>query len=211
MEIKFFGANCIKLQTKKASVVIDDNLAFLGQKSVTKDSDLSIYTSKQDETKIPKSVFYVDRPGEYEVLNVSIKGIAAQAHLDGPEKKSAVMYRLVINDYKIGVIGHIYSEISDEQLESLGMIDVLFIPVGGNGFTLDAQGALKIIKKIGPSTVVPTHYKDQKIKYEVPQDSIDDVRKVFSMEPAEELEVYTLKGREFAEGTKLVILKNSLS
>lgn len=211
MEVKFYGANCLRLQTKKAGVVIDDNLASLGQKSITKESDLSIYTYRVDEKKIPKSVFFVDRPGEYEVVNVSINGIAAQAHVDEPGKKNAVMYRLVINDYKIGVIGHIYPEISDEQLERLGMIDILFIPVGGNGFTMDATGALKVIKKIGPSIVVPTHYKDSKIKYEVPQDDLAEVRKVLSMEPAEELDQLSLKGRDFAEGTKLVILKNSLT
>lgn len=210
MDIKFYGANTVRLQTKKVGVVIDDNLAAMGQKSVTKENDLSIYTSTQDETKIPKSIFFVDKPGEYEVLNVSIKGISAQAHIDEPGKKNAVIYRLVIDDYKIGVIGHIYPEISDEQLESLGMIDVLLIPVGGNGYTLDGIGALKVIKKIGPSIVIPTHYKDSKIKYEVPQDNIEDVRKVLSMEPAEDLDVLTLKNREFAEGTKLVVLKNNL-
>lgn len=210
MDIKFYGANTIRLQTKKVGVAIDDNLASLGQKSVTKETDLSVYTSKQDESTLPKSVFYVDTPGEYEVINVSIKGISAQAHMDEPGKKNAIIYRLVIDDYKIGVVGHIYPEISDEQLESLGMIDVLIIPVGGHGFTLDGAGALKIIKKIGPSIVIPTHFNDKKIKYEVPQDDIEDIRKVLSMEPAEETDALTLKNREFSEGTKLVILKNSL-
>lgn len=210
MEIRFFGANTVRLQTKKVGVVVDDNLAALGQKSITKEGDLSIYTSRVDEMKIPKSVFYVDRPGEYEVMNVSINGIAAQAHMDEAGKKNAVIYRLVINDFKIGIIGHIYPEISDEQLESLGMIDVLLIPVGGHGYTLDAAGALKVIKKVGPSIVVPTHYADSKIKYEVPQDSLEEVRKVLSMEPVEEQDQLSLKGRDFSDGTKLVILKNSL-
>ncbi|HEX5456596.1 MAG TPA: MBL fold metallo-hydrolase [Candidatus Saccharimonadales bacterium] len=210
MEIKFFGANAVRLQTKKAGVVIDDNLSSLGQKSITKESDLSVFTSKQAKSGIPKSAFYVDGPGEYEVMNISLQGIATQAHIDEAGKKNATMYRLAIDDFKVGVVGHIYPDIDDDQLERLGMIDVLLIPVGGNGYTLDAAGALKIIKKIGPSIVIPTHYKDSKIKYEVPQDSLEDARKVLSMEPAEELDSLTLKGREFAEGTRLVILKNSL-
>ncbi len=210
MDIKFYGANAIRLQAKKVGVTIDDNLSELGQKSITKENDLAIYTSRQDKTKLAKSYFYVDTPGEYEVLNVSIKGISAQSHMDEPGKKSAVIYRLLVDDYKIGIVGHIYPELSDEQLESLGMIDVLIIPTGGNGYTMDGVGALKVIKKIGPSIVIPTHYKDSKIKYEVPQDGIEEIRKVLSMEPAEELDTLTLKNREFSEGTKLVILKNSL-
>jgi L-ascorbate metabolism protein UlaG (beta-lactamase superfamily) len=210
MEVKFFGANTVRLQTKKVGVVVDDNLSSMGQKPITKESDLSVFTSRQDETGAPKSAFFVDGPGEYEAMNVSIQGIAAQAHIDEPGTKNATMYRLVIDDFKVGVIGHIYPDIDDDQLEKLGMIDVLLIPVGGNGYTLDAAGALKIIKKIGPSIVIPTHYKDSKIKYEVPQDSLEEARKVLSMEPAEELDSLTLKGREFAEGTRLVVLKNSL-
>lgn len=210
MEIIYYGANCIKLQTKKVSVVVDDNLGSLGQKSITKDSDLLVFTSRQQESKVSQNVFYADRPGEYEAVNISIKGISAQAYLDDPGKKNAIIYRLVIDDYKIGVIGHVYPEISDEQLEALGMIDVLIIPIGGNGYTLDAVGALKIIRKIGPSVIIPTHYKDPKIKYEVPQDSLEEIRKTLSMEPAEELDTLNLKNREFAEGTRLVILKSSL-
>ncbi len=87
------------------------------------------------------------------------------------------------------------------------MIDILFVPVGGNGYTLDAAGAMKVIRKIGPSMVVPTHYADKAIKYEVPQADLSEVRKTLSMEPAEELDQLKLKGREFAEGTRLVILK----
>jgi L-ascorbate metabolism protein UlaG (beta-lactamase superfamily) len=90
------------------------------------------------------------------------------------------------------------------------MVDVLFIPVGGNGYTLDGIGALKVIKKIGPSIVVPTHYAAKGIKYEVPQADLSEVRKTISLEPVEELDQLKLKGREFAEGTKLIILKNSL-
>ena len=57
------------------------------------------------------------------------------------------------------------------------MVDVLFVPVGGNGYTLDAIGALKIIKKIEPKIIIPTHYADKAIKYEVPQADLDEVMK----------------------------------
>lgn len=210
MDIKFFGANVIRIQTKKVGVVIDDNLASLGHKSITKESDIAIFTSRVSEDNVPKAVFFVDRPGEYEVLNTSIQGIAAQAHVDEAGSKNSTIYKLIIDEYKIGIIGHIYPELSDEQLEALGMVDVLFVPVGGNGYTLDSVGALKIIKKVGPKIVVPTHYHDSKLKYEVPQAPLDEARKTLSMEPAEELDQLTLKSRDFTEGTKLVILKNSL-
>ena len=43
MELQFKGGNCLTLQTKKARVVIDDNLKELGLPSSGK-SDIAIYT-----------------------------------------------------------------------------------------------------------------------------------------------------------------------
>jgi L-ascorbate metabolism protein UlaG (beta-lactamase superfamily) len=204
MEAEFYGANCIRLRGKNVKVVIDD---YEKDKSkvITKPGDIAVFTSEHSGEM--KSAFTVDQPGEYEINDVSIQGIAARSHTDTEEEKTSIIYRFIINDFRIAVTGHIYPDLSEQQLETLGMIDVLFIPVGGNGFTLDGVGALKVIKKIGPSIVVPTHYGDKGIKYEVPQAKLAEVRKTLSMEPAEELDQLKLKGREFAEGTKLVILK----
>lgn len=208
MDIKYFGANCIKLQTKKASIVIDDNLEKVGLESITKASDISISTNKDSNFLSSKSSeFVVDKPGEYEVSDTSIKGISARAHIDDPDQKNATIYRVIIGDIRVAVIGHIYPDLSEAQLEGLGMVDILIIPVGGKGYTLDGVGALKIIKKIGPKIVIPTHYSDSKINYEVPQDDIEAVRKTLSMEPAEELDELKIKGKEFSEGTKLIVLK----
>ncbi|MBI5357418.1 MBL fold metallo-hydrolase [Candidatus Saccharibacteria bacterium] len=208
MEIRYFGANCVRVQTKKVGVVIDDNLDEIGQKSITKDSDIALYTSKGDtlfKNKKPGN-FLADKPGEYEVSDISIKGIAARSHMDEEGTKTAIVYRLIIDDIKIGVLGHIHPDLNDDQLEALGMIDVLIVPVGGSGYTLDSVGALKLIKKISPHIVVPTHYDDKKLKYDVPQAELEEVRKTLSMEPADQLDELKIKGREFSEGTKLVIL-----
>lgn len=207
MEVKFYGANCIRLQTKKAAVVIDDYAEDKG-KMIIKANDIAVFTKGVDDSI--DAVFCIDQPGEYEVNDVSIKGIPARAHMDEAGKTNSTIYRLVINDFRVAIAGHIYPDLSEDQLEAIGMVDVLFVPVGGNGYTLDATGALKVIRKISPSIVIPTNYADKKIKYEVPQSELDEVRKVLSMEPAEEMDDLKLKGREFSEGTKLVILKNSL-
>lgn len=204
MEAEFYGANCIRLRGKNVNVVIDDYEEDKG-KIITKPSDIAIFT-KANDNKL-NSAFFVDQPGEYEVNNISIQGIAARAHTDSENEKTATLYRFIINDFRIVVIGHIYPDLSEQQLESVGMVDVLFVPVGGSGFTLDSVGALKVIRKIGPSIVVPTHYADKGIKYEVPQADLAEVRKTLSMEPAEELDQLKMKSREFAEGTKLIILK----
>ncbi len=207
MEIEYCGANCFRITSKKASLVIDDNLDDLGLKSVTKPGDIALFTSAHSQPKAAVKLV-VDRPGEYEVSNVSIIGTSAQAHIDEPGQKSATIYKLVVDDVRIAIVGHIYPDLKDSQLEAIGTVDLLLIPVGGNGYTLDSIGALKIIKKIEPKIVVPSHYADSKIKYQVPQQDLDEAVKGLAMEPKERLEKLKLKPADLnTEGTQLVILE----
>jgi L-ascorbate metabolism protein UlaG (beta-lactamase superfamily) len=54
----------------------------------------------------------------------------------------------------------------------LGVIDILILPIGGGGYTLDAVDAAKVIRMIDPKVVVPVHYADSALHYEVPQDEL---------------------------------------
>lgn len=207
MEIEYYGANCFRVTTKKTSFVFDDNLADLGLKSVTKAGDIALFSGSHGQPSAEVKMV-IDQPGEYEVSDVSVQGVAARAHTDEVNMLSGVMFKLLAEDIRLAAVGHIYPELSDEQLEALGIIDVLLIPVGGSGYTLDGIGALKIIKKIEPKIVIPTHYADSKLKYPVPQQALDEVIKSLAMEPRERLPKLKLKAADLsAEGTQLLILE----
>ena len=206
MEVQFYGANCVRISSKKANLVIDDNLVDLGQKSITKAGDIALFTTTHSDPKADVKLV-IDAPGEYEVSNVSIKGISARAHMDEAGNKSAIIYRLVIDDIRVAVMGHIYPDLSEEQLEAIGTIDMIIIPVGGSGYTLDPVGALKVIKKIEPKLIIPTHYSDKALKYEVPQQPLDEALKALSMEPKEPLDKLKLKSVDIGELTQLVVLE----
>lgn len=206
MEVQYFGANCVRLSVKKANIVIDDNLADLGQKSVTKNGDIALFTSSHGDSSAEVKLT-IDQPGEYEVSDISIQGIAARAHIDEADQQTATMFKVVGDDIRVVVLGHIYPELNDAQLEALGMVDVLLIPVGGSGYTLDSLGALKIIKKIEPKIVIPTHYAEKGLSFPVPQQTLEDVLKGLAMEPRETVQKLKLKPGDFTDTTQLVILE----
>lgn len=206
MEIHYLGANCVRLTSKKASIIIDDNLASLGAKQVTKQGEIALYTATPDQTyKEPKVT--ITEPGEYEVSDVSIHGIPSRAHMDLKGTYAATMFKITMEDIRIAVTGHVYPELSSNQLETLGIVDVLIIPIGGNGFTLDAVGALKLIKEIEPKIIIPTHYADSSLTYEVPQQALKDAIKELSVESHESLPKLKLKAGEFPETTQLIVLE----
>ena len=203
MDIEFFGANCVRLTTKKASIVIDDTLAQIGAKSITRDSDISFHT--QEILKAASSKMHtVSSPGEFEVSGVSVTGVQARAHIDEPGIMSAVMYKFVTDDIHILVVGHIYPDLDDTQLEAVGKVDVMIVPVGGNGFTLDPLGALKIIRKIEPSVVVPTQYDIQGLAYEMPALKLDEALQSLAMQPKETVE--KLKGKDVEKNAQTSVV-----
>lgn len=206
MDVTFHGANALRMSSKKANLVFDDNLAELGLTSITKDGDISLFTAAEHPTPKAKSQLIIDYPGEYEVSGVSIRGVAARSHMDEEGKKSAVIYRLIAEDLRICVMGHVHPDLDNEQLEAIGIIDVLFIPVGGNGYTLDGLGALKLINNIEPHLVVPTHFDDAKVKYPVPQAPLAEALKAIALESLEPVDKLKLKSADLPEANQLIVL-----
>jgi L-ascorbate metabolism protein UlaG (beta-lactamase superfamily) len=205
VDLQYFGGNCVRITSKKFSIVVDDNLGQLGLKAVTKPTDISLRTTLE----IPQqpAAFTAELPGEYEISGAIIRGIAARSHMDEEGKQSAVVYTVEAEDARVGIIGHVFPSLSEDQLEQIGMLDVVLIPVGGNGYTLDGAGALSVIKQIEPKVVIPTHYADKSIKYEVPQQELTEAIKALGMEPLETAAKYKVRPGEPADTTKLVILE----
>jgi len=206
MELQYYGGNCIRITTKEASIVIDDNLEALGLKSVTRADDIVLRTTFEDKQD-KQDVLTIAQPGEYEVSKVAIQGIPARAHMDEEGKKTATIFKLTTSEMRIAVVGHIHPDMGEAELEAIGTVDLLVIPVGGGGYTLDATGALQVIKKIEPKVIVPVHYADPKIKYEVPQAAWADVLKNLSMEVQETVPKLKLKANDLPEATQLIVVE----
>ena len=209
MDVQFYGANCVVIGGKQIRLIVDDNLAELGAKSMSREGDIALFTHAVAAGPNSQAKIVINEPGEYEVSGISIYGIGARAHMDEEGQKTATIYKLIMDDTSILITGHIYPELSDDQLEGIGMVDVMFVPVGGNGYTLDGVGALKLIKKVEPKLVVPTHYDDAMLQFPMPQQPLDQCLKALGMEPKETTARLKLKSAELSDVTQLVVVEKS--
>ncbi len=166
MDIEYKGGNCVVISTKQATIVVDPKLSTLGLKDMASKDDVVVAT--QTDFVVLTDEVTVDQPGEYEIKGVSITGIGAQRNIDAAGK-AATMYRISNNDFAVAVIGHVATPLSEEQLEGLGVVDVAVVPIGGSGYTLDAHQAVAAVRQLDPKIVIPVHYADKAITYEVPQ------------------------------------------
>lgn len=193
-DIEYKGGNSLTISTKKDTLVIDPKRSVFGLADLKVADAIELATEERFAVYDDAAKLVIDGPGEYGIADFDITGIAAQRHLDSEDKgKLGTIYRIEVGDVRIGLLGNVYEKLSDDQLESLGVVDILIVPVGGNGYTLDATGATNLVGKIDPKVVIPVHYNDPKLKYEVPQADLDLFVKEMAA-PAEKVPKYKVKG-----------------
>ncbi len=192
-DIEYKGANTVVIANKKATIVTNPKLSVVGLKDVVLKDAVELSTEARFTIDNQDARLEVEGPGEYGVGDFDIKGIAAQRHIDSEKTELlSTIYRIEIGDVRIGLLGNIDPNLSDSQLEELGVIDILILPVGGGGYTLDATSATGLVRKIDPKVVIPIHYADAALKYEVPQDTLDAFLGELSV-PVEETGKYKVK------------------
>ena len=114
----------------------------------------SAKTVMKDDTKVVNS-----EEGKKKILGIEIEGIESY-HDDakGAKRGKNIIYKFKVEDITFCHLGDLGCLPDQNTINKLGEIDVLFIPVGGT-FTLDADGAWKVIEMIKPRIIIPMHYK----------------------------------------------------
>lgn len=185
-DIEYKGGNTVVVSTKKNTLVTDAKMSVhSGEKDFVVKNAIELATEDRFLTNNEDFVLSLSYPGSYEAGDFTINGFAEQRHIDTEsEGKKSVIYSIDVQGVKIGLIGNIAPNLSDDQLENLGILDILILPIGGNGYTLDATSASKIARNSDAKIIIPIHYSEDGINYEVPQNSID----VFIKELGAEIE-----------------------
>lgn len=192
-DIEYKGGNTVVIATKKATLVIDPKQSVVGLKDLAVKDAVQLAT--EERFIVPDGAYQLvlEGPGEYEVSDFSIRGIPAVRHIDTDDSLPvSTVYRIEVGGVTIAVIGNIAPKLSEDQLESIGVVDMVIIPVGGGGYTLDATSAASLVRNIDPKVVIPVHYADAALKYEVPQGDLETFTKELGA-PIEETAKYKIK------------------
>ena len=162
MEIIYLGHSAFKLKGKQKNVVTDPYDEKVGK--FPKDIEADIVTVSHNHfdhnavTKVKGDPFVINGPGEYEVGGVSVVGVATfHDDQNGALRGKNTVYVIEIDGLRIAHLGDLGHKLSDDNLEEMGAIDVVLIPVGGY-YTIDAKVAKEVVGQIDPWVVVPMHY-----------------------------------------------------
>ncbi len=193
MDIQYHGGKSIRITTKKSQTVSDPVSDVHATKIDLKKVDFVLASQEEYKPKADDDLFVINFPGEYEFEDCSVKGMAAQSFSQASGDKSATMFRVSTIDTKLLLTSNINEKLSDEQLENIGVIDILVVPIGGNGYTLDSVGAATVVRAIEPKLVIPVYFAEDGVKYEVPAASLDAFVKELGAPVAEVVDKFKVK------------------
>ncbi len=104
-----------------------------------------------------KQPFVITGPGEYEVKDVFIKGFPSTSTYGGDALINTI-YTLNLDSINICILGALDTlTISSSTKEEIGEVDMLFVPIGGNG-VLNAHDAYKLALQFDPKVIIPMGY-----------------------------------------------------
>jgi L-ascorbate metabolism protein UlaG (beta-lactamase superfamily) len=103
-------------------------------------------------------------PGEFEIGGVFITGVQTnQKSKPSPQELRNTLYVFDYDGITIAHLGDIQKVPSQTEVEDLGGVNVVLVPVGGGG-SLNAAKAAEIVSLLEPGIVIPMHYQLQESK-----------------------------------------------
>ena len=170
MNIQYYGHSCFKIALKPAGrgqnevvLFIDPFDKSVGLRPPQGQADFVLVSHEHNDHNNIEALKGEPRiiklPGEYSVGGVNIIGIPSyHDNSEGKERGQNTIFLIDGEEIKLCHLGDLGTDLTEKQLEKIGEVDVLFVPIGGK-YTIDYKKAIEIIKKIEPKIIIPIHFK----------------------------------------------------
>lgn len=205
MEITWYGLSCFRIVERKHAAVVTDpygNTIGLPELKLRADILTISHEAKghSNLAAVSGTRQIIDGPGEYEIGGVFITGIATFRKVDNGRN---VLYVFDMGGLSVAHLGDLQQVPEQKQIEALGQVNILLIPVGA-GKSLNAAQAAELVSLLEPNIVVPMHYKIPGLKLDL--DGVDRfLQEMGVTEPREEASLKVSAG-QMPEETETVLL-----
>ncbi len=216
MTILWHGQSCFQIIARREKnnqvlIVIDPFSEEIGLRVPKMEADILLVTHQHRDYNNIKAVsgspFLIEGPGEYEIKEVTLQGIPAwHDNLLGKERGVNTIYTIEVEGMRLCHLGDLgQKELTADQLEKIGEVDILMIPVGGI-YTISSKEAPKIMAQIEPKIIIPMHYQIPKLKIKL--DGLDKFLKTMGIKSIESLPKLSIKKKDLSEEeAKIIVLK----
>jgi Predicted Zn-dependent hydrolases of the beta-lactamase fold len=163
MEISWLGHSCFLIKGKEETIITDPYHPDLGYSLGEPQADIvtvsHFHPGHSYIEGIAGNPRQIKGPGEYEIGGIFITGIAAfHDNEQGKARGKNTIYLIEMDGMTLCHLGDLGHPLTSQSIEELGMVDILFLPVGEIS-TIPISVAVEIVKQLNPHIVIPMHYK----------------------------------------------------
>jgi L-ascorbate metabolism protein UlaG (beta-lactamase superfamily) len=208
MIVKWLGHSCFLLKSENGLTLLLDPFHEndVGYAMPIIESDIVIIShDHMDHNNIdaagsnPDVIF---DPGYYISMGMDITGIKSYHDAKrGKLRGENTIFCFELEGIRVCHLGDLGHTLSRGQVEAIGPVDLLFLPVGGR-YTIDAVGANKVMKQLHPVVTIPMHYRTGALGFEL--EPVDDFLK--GREPVKPQENLQLAKEDLCGEGKVVLL-----
>jgi L-ascorbate metabolism protein UlaG (beta-lactamase superfamily) len=198
MEIRWLGEGQFRLRAGGVTVLVDP------ADGATVEADVVALSDRADPARaFPGEPFVIHGPGEYEVKGVFVVGVDTATEDAAGPPNTAYCLTFVAEDVSVCHLGRLGHLPSQAQVEALGDVDVLLLPVGG-GELLGAAAAAEAVNLIDPALVVPMWFRsDERPDLE----PLDKFLREMGMPDAEPEDALRVDAGRLPEEPEVVVLR----
>jgi L-ascorbate metabolism protein UlaG (beta-lactamase superfamily) len=208
VDITWLGLSCFRIRGSQAIIITDPFPPGLGYTLGKQTADIVTVSHQHPSHSYVQGINGEHRllrgPGEYEISGVLILGIAAYHDaVKGQSRGKNTVYLMEIDGVAVCHLGDIGHVLSDEQVEEMGNVDILMLPVGGVS-TINAAMAAEIIRKLEPKAVLPMHYKTPKTDREL--EPVENFLKEMGLGQVESRPKFSVSKSNLPISTQVILL-----
>jgi L-ascorbate metabolism protein UlaG (beta-lactamase superfamily) len=211
MEITWYGHSCFRLTERNFATVVTDPFDHkaVGYDALKLKAEIVTVSHEapgHSNTDVVKGTTHVlTGAGEFEIGGVFIT--AVQTAGGGKKTKDKTRNTLYVFDYDgitVAHMGDLQETPTQSEVEALGTINVLLLPVGGGG-SLNAAKAAEVVSMLEPNLVVPMHYSTPNAKISL--DSLNKFLKEMGLSKVEAQPSLKVTRSGLPDETKVTVLE----
>ncbi len=165
MKVTWLGHSCFKIESKGFQIILDpyQDGSVPGLAPIREEADQVLCShSHGDHCGTECVSLRRGAPSPFTVETIATWHDDKEGALRGPN----TIHILDDGQCRIAHLGDLGCDLLSEQKDKLRGLTALLIPVGGH-FTIDAAQAKRLVDELAPAVVVPMHFRQKGIGYDV--------------------------------------------